>query len=103
MLWPGCWSGRSPGERQRGPLPKLTSRNIHWRRRLSNGFALGSITLAALILTVPLLLSLGTGVYRGLPALNWSFLTHIPKPGGEIVGGLANAMVGATISQVIAR
>src|SRR5258708_13204955 len=102
MLWRGCWSGRSPGERQRGPLPKLTSRNIHWRRRLSNGLALGSITLAALIVTVPLFLILGTVVYRGLPALNWSFLTQIPKPVGEIGGGMANAIVGSIMILVIA-
>ncbi len=83
-------------------MPKLTSRNIHWRRRLSNGLALGSITLAALIVTVPLFLILGTVVYRGLPALNWSFLTQIPKPVGEIGGGMANAIVGSIMILVIA-
>jgi phosphate transport system permease protein len=76
-------------------LPKLTSNNIHWRRRLSNGLALASITVGALIVTVPLFLILGTVVYRGLPALNWSFLTQIPKPVGETGGGMANAIVGS--------
>jgi phosphate transport system permease protein len=76
-------------------LPRLASQNIHWRRRLSNGFALGSITLAALIVTVPLFLILGTVVYRGLPALNWAFLTQIPRPVGETGGGMANAIVGS--------
>ncbi len=64
--------------------------------------ALGSITLAALIVTVPLFLILGTVVYRGLPALNWSFLTQIPKPVGEIGGGMANAIVGSIMILVIA-
>lgn len=62
---------------------------------MSNGFALGSISVGALIVTVPLFLILGTVVYRGLPALNWAFLTQIPKPVGETGGGLANAIVGS--------
>src|SRR5260370_28942633 len=88
MLWPDCSCGRSREERLRGPLPNLPSRNIHWRRRLSNGLALGAFTLAALIVTMPLFLILATIVYRGLPALNWSFFTQIPRPMGEIGGSL---------------
>jgi phosphate transport system permease protein len=76
-------------------LPKTTQQNIHWRRRLSNGLALGSITVGALIVTVPLFLILGTVVYRGLPGLNWAFLTQLPKPMGETGGGMANAIVGS--------
>jgi phosphate transport system permease protein len=53
------------------------------------------ITSFALIVTVPLFLILGTVVYRGLPALNWSFLTQIPKPVGETGGGMANAIAGS--------
>lgn len=68
---------------------------ISLRRRFSNGFALGLITVAALIVTVPLFLILGTVVYRGLPGLNWALLTQIPKPIGETGGGLANAIVGS--------
>src|SRR5260370_15050692 len=93
MPWPCCWSGPSPGECHRGPLPKRVSQNIQWRRRLSNGLALGTITAAALIVTVPLFLILGTVIYRGLPALNWAFLTQLPNPVGETGGGMANAIV----------
>ncbi len=71
------------------------SQNIHWRRRLSNGLALGLITAGALIVTAPLFLILGTVVYRGLPGLNWAFLTQLPKPVGETGGGVANAIVGS--------
>lgn len=76
-------------------MPKPHSQEIHWRRRLSNGLALGSITVGALIVTVPLFLILGTVVIRGLPALNWAFLTQLPKPVGETGGGMANAIVGS--------
>src|SRR5215472_2402269 len=94
MHWPGCWSGPSRGECRRGPLPN-TAQTIHWRRRLTNSVALGLIALAALIVTLPLFLILGTVVTRGLPALNWSFLTEMPKPIGETGGGMANAIVGS--------
>jgi len=76
-------------------LPKLQSQDIHWRRRLTNGLALGAIGAAALIVCVPLFLILGTVVYRGLPGLNWSLLTEIPKPMGETGGGMANAIGGS--------
>src|SRR5579864_7654376 len=95
MPWRCSWSGPSLAVCPRGPLPKSASQTIHWRRRLSNGMALGSITVGALIVTVPLFLILGTVVYRGLPALNWAFLTQIPKPIGETGGGMANAIVGS--------
>jgi phosphate transport system permease protein len=67
------------------------------RRRLSNWTALGLITLAALIVTVPLFLILGTVVVRGLGALNWAFLTQIPKPIGEVGGGMGNAIAGSIL------
>jgi phosphate transport system permease protein len=67
------------------------------RRRLSNWIALGLITLAALIVTVPLFLILGTVVVRGLGALNWAFLTQIPKPIGEEGGGMGNAIAGSIL------
>jgi phosphate transport system permease protein len=76
-------------------LPNSTSQNIHWSRRLKNGLALGSIAAGAIIVTVPLFLILGTVVYRGLPALNWAFLSQLPKPVGEIGGGIANSIVGS--------
>jgi phosphate transport system permease protein len=75
-------------------------KNVHTtslRRRLSNWTALGFITLAALIVTVPLFLILGTVVVRGLGTLNWAFLTQIPKPIGEEGGGMGNAILGSIL------
>lgn len=68
---------------------------VSLRRKLSNGAALGLITLAALIVTVPLFLILGTVIYRGVGQLNWTFLTHIPNGPGEEGGGMANAIGGS--------
>lgn len=75
-------------------------KNIHTtslRRRLSNWIALGLITVAALIVTVPLFLILGTVVVRGLGTFNWAFLTQIPKPIGEEGGGMGNAILGSIL------
>jgi phosphate transport system permease protein len=57
--------------------------------------ALGLITLAALIVTVPLFLILGTVIFRGIGELNWTFLSHIPNGPGEPGGGMANAIGGS--------
>lgn len=69
---------------------------------MSNGLALGLITAGALIVTAPLFLILGTVVYRGLPRLDWAFLTQLPKPVGETGGGVANAIVGSLEILVLA-
>jgi phosphate transport system permease protein len=75
---------------------------ISLRRKLTNMLALGLITFAALIVTVPLFLILGTVIYRGVGGLNWAFLTQIPKPIGEIGGGVANAIMGSVMLLVTA-
>jgi phosphate transport system permease protein len=83
-------------------LPKTTSNKISVRRRLTNALALGAIGLAALVVTVPLFLILGTVIHKGLAELNWSFLTQIPKPVGEEGGGMANAIVGSLMLLAVA-
>ena len=70
---------------------------ISFRRKFSNGLALGAITLAALVVTVPLFLILGTVIMRGVGGLNWAFFTQIPKPVGEEGGGMANAIGGSVM------
>ena len=79
----------------RGVLPNPPIQNIHWFRRAKNFVALGVITVAALIVTVPLFLILGTVIYRGIGGLNLDFFTQLPKPVGEVGGGMANAIVGS--------
>jgi len=70
---------------------------VSLRRKLTNGLAVGLITLAALVVTVPLFLILGTVIYRGASGLNWEFFTQIPKPIGEVGGGMANAIIGSVM------
>jgi len=76
-------------------LPNANPQNISWPRRFKNHLALGTITTAALIVTAPLFVILGTIIYRGVGGLSVDFFTQLPKPIGETGGGMANAMVGS--------
>ena len=78
-------------------MPKVRKNSVSLRRRLTNQAALGAIAFAALLVTVPLFLILGTVIYHGIAELNWAFLTQLPKPVGEEGGGMANAIVGSLL------
>ncbi len=79
----------------RGTLPKTSTQNIHWRRRLVNGLAVALVTLAALIVLAPLFAIIGTVIAKGTAGLNASFFTELPKPTGEVGGGMGNAIAGS--------
>ena len=55
----------------------------------------GLIILFAFLITVPLIAIIFYVIRTGLGKLNWTFLTNIPKPVGEIGGGIANALLGS--------
>src|SRR5258707_4932475 len=95
MRLPVCWSGVLPAACLRGRLPNANTQNISWPRRFKNHLALGTIATAALIVTAPLFVILGTIIYRGIGGLSVDFFTQLPKPIGESGGGMANAMVGS--------
>src|SRR5215468_5174781 len=101
MHWRVSWCGVLRAAPHRGPLPK-SSQIISWRRKLSNGLALGAILTATAIVMVPLFLIVGTVAYHGISGLNWAFFTQMPKPPGEPGGGMANALVGSGIILLIA-
>ena len=50
-----------------------------------------------LLALVPLAMILFYVVKEGIGALNLAFFTHMPKPVGEVGGGMANAIVGTLI------
>lgn len=64
------------------------------RKRLSSVMttACGAAVVLAL---VPLVLVFFYIISRGITALNWDFFTKLPKPTGELGGGMANAIVGS--------
>ena len=65
--------------------------------------AMGALTLAAALLVIcPLLLIFGFLLYQGASAVNVDFFLHLPKPVGEVGGGVANAIVGSLIMIALA-
>jgi len=75
---------------------------VSFGRRLANGAATVGMACAALLVVTPLVVIFGYLVYKGIGALNWSFLTQIPKPVGEAGGGMANGIVGSALILLIA-
>ncbi len=67
-----------------------------WRRKLVNRVMTGLIVLAFVIAMIPLISLLYQVVKRGLPGLDWEFLTGTPRGivGG---GGAAHAIVGTVV------
>lgn len=53
------------------------------------------IGVLAILLMVPLLFILGYIVSKGFPVFSWEFFTQLPKPVGELGGGVSNAIVGS--------
>lgn len=65
----------------------------HW----ISGAMIGLTYLAAVLATLPLLLILFHLLKKGATSLSLSFFTSMPKPVGEVGGGMANAIVGTLI------
>jgi phosphate transport system permease protein len=62
----------------------------------------GLIILFAAMATLPLLFIIIYIVKQGISAINWSFFVNLPKPVGEIGGGIANALLGTIEIIVVA-
>ncbi len=58
--------------------------------------------VCAVLVVLPLALVLGHLVREGIGSINLDFFTQLPKPVGEIGGGMANAMVGSATLLAIA-
>jgi phosphate transport system permease protein len=62
----------------------------------------GLIVGFSFVCILPLLFILIYIVKSGIGVINWNFITNIPKPVGEIGGGIANALIGTLIIIVFA-
>jgi phosphate transport system permease protein len=60
------------------------------------------IIVLAFVITLPLLFIIFHIFRQGITKINWTFLTHIPKPVGETGGGIANALLGSVIIVLVA-
>jgi len=57
----------------------------------------GLIILFSVLSGIPLIIILYFIVKNGITSINWEFIINLPKPVGEIGGGIANAIIGTLI------
>jgi len=67
------------------------------RRRVVDAAARGLCVLMTVLAILPLVSLLGYVLKQGVGALSWSFFTELPRPVGEVGGGMANALAGSAI------
>jgi len=74
----------------------MTANNHQWRKA-KNVFMQTLTFVCAVLVILPLLLVFFHLVYEGASSINWAFFTQLPKPVGEIGGGMANSIAGTFI------
>lgn len=70
------------------------SKGYHRWRKFKNASMQGLTLVCAVLVVTPLGLIFSHLVGAGIGSINWAFFTQLPKPVGEIGGGVANALVG---------
>ena len=72
--------------------------NVRVKYRVAKSRMAQAVIIAlAFIITLPLLAIIVFIFREGITKINWSFLTHIPKPVGETGGGIVNALIGSIL------
>ena len=66
-------------------------------RTATNHLATGLAIVSTILVVAPLIAIFGYLLYKGASSLNLAFFTQIPKPVGEVGGGMANAIVGSGV------
>jgi len=70
--------------------------STRWRQRVSASMAVLTAAAAGAVI-LPLVLIFAFLLWQGAAAINVDFFTHLPKPVGEVGGGMANAIIGTLI------
>jgi len=71
----------------------MSKSNLKNRKR-KNIIMHGFVIFLTLLALIPLFSIIGYILVKGFNAIDWSFLTNLPKPVGEPGGGIANAILG---------
>jgi len=71
-------------------------------RKFVNVFFKTLVLILAFCCAAPLFLIFFYIIEKGIGAINWSLLTHLPKPVGETGGGIANAIIGSMMIIIVA-
>lgn len=67
------------------------------RRKIISAVAETLCAVAVLLALLPLAMILFYVIKQGFTSLSWAFFTQMPKPVGEVGGGMANAIIGTLI------
>jgi phosphate transport system permease protein len=67
----------------------------HTWRKIKSALASGMAFVSAILVIAPLGLVFFYLLIKGAGSVNWAFFTQLPKPVGEVGGGMANAIVGS--------
>jgi phosphate transport system permease protein len=84
-----------PTARQRAVAERTVGTLL--RRRIVNVAMTVVVVIAAIITTLPLIFIFAHLLREGASSLNADFFTQMPKPPGEMGGGMANAIIGTLI------
>jgi phosphate transport system permease protein len=71
--------------------------NVSLSRRVTDHMMTFLSVLAMIMVIAPLFAIFGYLVYRGIGSLDLNLLTKMPKPVGEVGGGMANAIAGSAL------
>jgi phosphate transport system permease protein len=82
-------------------MNKKTDVKIKYRIAKST-FVKAFIVVLAFVITLPLIAIIAYIFKEGITKINWDFITKVPKPAGEVGGGIANALVGSILIVVLA-
>src|SRR5437016_3543900 len=74
----------------------MNTANHSWRK-FKNGLTQSAAFACALLVIAPLGLIFFHLVKSGFGSVNWDFFTKLPKPPGEMGGGMANAIAGTFV------
>ena len=75
----------------------MDSKFFLYKKKFISAIMMSLTFVAALVAIVPLVLIFYYTISKGITYLNFSFFTAMPKPVGELGGGMANAIVGTLI------
>ena len=74
----------------------MTAPNHQWRK-FKNALMQSVTFVCAILVVTPLVLVFYHLVKQGFSSINLAFFTQLPKPEGEVGGGMANAIVGTFV------
>ncbi len=77
------------------PDIRQTTRAHSGFRTATNHLFTGLAVVSTILVVAPLVAIFGYLLYKGASSLNFAFFTQIPKPVGEVGGGMANAIFGS--------